>query len=95
MLSMRSGRQEGLNKYVEAEFNGIKNLANDAKCFAELAYFRSRLMTRQKEMVCPGMNCFLKAGTLCTMPSVSILSWREQVEGVLAGPGPRSFTYPQ
>lgn len=45
-------------------------------------------------MVCPGMSCFLKAGTVCAMQSVLILLWKEQVEEILAGPGPCSFKYP-
>lgn len=47
-------------------------------------------------MVYAGMGCFLKVGTVCvcTMHAVSILLWREQVEGIVAGLGPCSFEYP-
>lgn len=71
-------------------------MVNEAKSFHAISTVQiSPYDEVKREVVCPGMNCFLKAGTVYAMYSVSILLWKEQVEGRLAGPGPRSFKYPQ
>lgn len=86
--------QKGLRLYNGTELETYKLLVHHAKCFNGVSTVQSLPMTRQKEMVCPGMSCFLKAGTVCAMQSVLILLWKEQVEEILAGPGPCSFKYP-
>lgn len=86
--SIRSGVQKGLRLYDETELETCKLLVSHAKCFNGVRTVQSLPVTRQKEMVCPGVSGFLKAGTVCARHSVRTLLWKEQVEETLAGPGP-------
>lgn len=100
MSYTRSGMQKGLRLYNGTELdNGTeletyKLLVHHVKCFNGVSTVQSLPVTRQKEMVCPGMSCFLKAGTVCARHSVLILLWKEQVEEIHAGPGLCSLKYP-
>lgn len=79
---------------MELNWKHINCWSTMLKHFDGVSTVQGLPMMRQKEMVCPGMSCFLKPGTVCAMHSVHILLWEEQVEETLAGPGPCSFKYP-